>query len=122
MWKYPRVNLDSLLILCLVPVFLGRIFAADDSWPMLAHDPARSGTTTQEIRPPFERKWYRLFPDEGIFSGVQPIVADGKVFIGTMKGILHAIDAETGKDVWTFDSWRGDSPFCRRCRRPRVLR
>ncbi len=71
---------------------------------MLAHDVARSGTTTQEIRPPFERKWYRLFPSEGIFAGVQPIIADGKVFIGTMKGILHAIDAETGKDVWAFNS------------------
>jgi hypothetical protein len=37
--------------------------AADNSWPMLAHDPARSGATTTEIRPPFERKWYRLLSD-----------------------------------------------------------
>jgi hypothetical protein len=94
-----------LVALCFTPFISGRILAADDSWPMLAHDPARSGTTTAEIRPPFERKWYRLFPDEGIFSGVQPIVADSKVFIGTMKGILHAIDAETGKDLWTYKSF-----------------
>jgi hypothetical protein len=69
---------------------------------MLAHDPARSGATTAEIRPPFERKWYRLFADEGLMAGVQPIVADGKVFVGTMAGTLYAIDSETGKDVWTF--------------------
>jgi hypothetical protein len=69
-------------------------------WPMLAHDPARSGATTAEVGPPFERKWYRLFPDEGLMAGIQPIVADGKVFVGTMRGTLYAIDSETGKDVW----------------------
>jgi hypothetical protein len=69
---------------------------------MLAHDPARSGATSTEIRPPFERKWYRLFGDEGLIAGVQPIVAGGKVFVGTMAGILHAIDDNTGSDLWTF--------------------
>jgi len=33
-------------------------------------------------------------------AGVQPVVADGKVFVGTMAGVLHAIDDATGKDVW----------------------
>ncbi|HEV8291624.1 MAG TPA: PQQ-binding-like beta-propeller repeat protein, partial [Tepidisphaeraceae bacterium] len=75
---------------------------ASADWPMLAHDPARSGCTADEIRPPFERKWYRLFADEGLMAGVQPVIADGKVFIGTMRGTLRAIDAETGKDLWTF--------------------
>jgi len=69
---------------------------------MLGYDSARSGATSTEIRPPFERKWYRLFGDEGLMAGVQPIVAGGKVFIGTMTGILHAIDSDTGKDLWTF--------------------
>jgi hypothetical protein len=69
---------------------------------MLARDVARTGATSTEIRPPFERKWYRLFPDEGLMAGVQPVVAGGKVFIGTMAGILHAMDSNTGKDLWTF--------------------
>ncbi len=68
---------------------------------MLAHDPARSGATATEIRPPFDRKWYRLFADEGLMAGVQPVVVDGKVFVGTMAGVLHAIDDATGKDIWT---------------------
>ncbi|MCX8037899.1 MAG: PQQ-binding-like beta-propeller repeat protein [Candidatus Sumerlaeia bacterium] len=71
-------------------------------WPMLAHDPARSGATPIELRPPFDRKWYRLFPDEGLIAGIQPVVTDGKVFVGTMAGVLHAMDVETGKDVWTY--------------------
>jgi hypothetical protein len=75
---------------------------ATNDWPMLGHDGVRSGATAAEVRPPFERKWYRLFTDEGIMSGVQPIVAEGKVFIGTLRGKLHALDAESGKTVWSF--------------------
>ncbi len=73
-----------------------------DDWPMLAHDCARSGATATEIRPPFERKWYRLLPDEGLMTGVQPVVAGGKVFVGTLRGTLHAMDSETGRDVWLY--------------------
>jgi len=71
---------------------------------MLAHDPGRSGSTSTEIKPPFERKWYRLFPDEGLMAGFQPIISDGKVFIGTMAGKLHAIDEATGEDIWEFET------------------
>ena len=92
------------LILCLGSVWLNSAARAEDSWPMLAHDPGRSGATSTEIRPPFERKWYRLFPDEGLMAGVQPIIANGKVFIGTMAGTLHAMDDATGEDVWAFET------------------
>src|SRR5437667_9042278 len=95
----------GLVLSCLLLLSLLRwaaVAVANDDWPMLAHDITRSGATAAEIRPPFERQWYRLFPDEGLMAGVQPVIADGKVFIGTLHGILHAIDAETGKDLWTF--------------------
>ena len=92
------------LILCLGSLWWSSDVRAENSWPMLAHDPGRSGATSTEIRPPFERKWYRLFPDEGLMAGIQPIVVDGKVFIGTMAGILHAMDDVTGKDIWAFKS------------------
>ena len=78
------------------------VAAGEESWPMLAHDAGRTGATSSEVRPPFERKWYRLFGDEGLMAGVQPIIADGKVFVGTMGGRLYAIDSETGADIWTF--------------------
>lgn len=77
---------------------------AEPEWPMLGHDPARTGATTTEVRPPFARKWYRLFPDEGLHSGVQPVVAAGKVFVGSMAGVLHAIDSDSGEDVWTYQA------------------
>ncbi|HIJ51706.1 MAG TPA: PQQ-binding-like beta-propeller repeat protein [Planctomycetes bacterium] len=93
------------LAVCLV-LFLGFLHTcygaapAETDWPMLAHDVARTGATSTEIRPPFERKWYRIFPNEGLMAGIQPIIADGKVFVGTMRGILHAMDSDTGKDLW----------------------
>ena len=87
-------------------VLLGVVFlawrAAAEDWPMLGHDVARSGGTSTEVRPPFSRQWYRLFPDEGLQSGVQPVIAGGRVFLGTLGGVLHALDADTGQDVWTF--------------------
>lgn len=79
---------------------------------MLGHDVARSGATADEIRPPFERKWYRAFVTEGVNAGVQPVVANGKVYIGTLGGYVHAIDAETGEDAW---AWATHSPVLHSC-------
>jgi hypothetical protein len=79
---------------------------------MLAHDCARSGATATEIRPPFDRKWYRLFSDAGLMAGVQPVIAGGKVFVGTMRGTLHAMDAGTGEDVWVH---RGEGAILHTC-------
>jgi hypothetical protein len=45
-----------------------------------------------------------LLPDEGLMAGVQPIIAGGKVYVGTMAGTLHAMDEDTGKDVWAFET------------------
>jgi len=35
-------------------------------------------------------------------AGIQPIIKGGKVFIGSMRGILHAMDDATGEDIWVF--------------------
>lgn len=73
--------------------------AAD--WPMLGMNAQRTGWTSEAVSGPPIRKWYRSFHGEGLADGVQAVVADGRVFIGTMHGTLHAIDAETGKDQWS---------------------
>lgn len=80
---------------------MASLACAADDWPMLAHDVRRSGATADEIRPPFARKWYRMFPDEGIQSGAQPVVAANRVFIGTLRGNMHALDTATGSTLWT---------------------
>ena len=83
---------------------------AHAEWPQLAHDASRSGATATELRPPFARKWYRLFADEGLQSGVQPVVAGDRLFIATLRGRLHAIDTRTGKDVWAYDGGTEGGP------------
>lgn len=50
-------------------------------------------------------KW-RFPEDEELTSVVRtsPAVADGRVFFGTTDGKLHAISADKGKVIWTFDT------------------
>ena len=45
-------------------------------------------------------------------AGVQPVVAEGKVFVGTMRGTLHAMDSGTGKDTWVY---RADGAILHTC-------
>jgi len=100
----------AIALIALLAVSAAR--SAADDWPMLARDAARSGTTRDEVRPPFARKWYRVFADEGLMSGVQPVIAGGRVYIGTLRGTVHAIDASTGADVWVF---RAGGPVLHAC-------
>ncbi|MGB9688783.1 PQQ-binding-like beta-propeller repeat protein [Thermogutta sp.] len=69
-------------------------------WPVAAHDIRRSGSTETTLRPPFTRLWYRLFPDEGLMSGVQPVVSRDKLFVGTLRGSVYAIDGLKGSVIW----------------------
>ncbi|MCY2954418.1 MAG: PQQ-binding-like beta-propeller repeat protein [Planctomycetota bacterium] len=96
-----------LILVCVAAVLLAVGSASAEDWPMLGHDAQRSGATREEIRGPMSRKWYRSFHEEGLSCGVQPIVANGTVYVGTIHGQLHAIDAETGKDRWSFQAGGG---------------
>ena len=71
-----------------------------EDWPMLAHDVMRTGATAEAIRPPIRRTWVRYFHHEGLMPSVQPVVAAGRVYFGTLSGTFHCVDAATGKDVW----------------------
>lgn len=85
----------------LVSVLLSASFAAGEDWPMLGRDPGRSGWTEDTVRAPVRRLWYRSFHEEGIACGNQPVIVDGRVYLGTMHGVMHAMDAATGEDLWT---------------------
>jgi len=78
--------------------------AGAGDWPTISRNLARDGFTADCVRPPYETKWIRSWPGEIVTTRVQAIVADGKVFIGTYSGRLHAVDAETGADLWTFQA------------------
>ena len=73
---------------------------ARGDWPTLRGNVQRTGYVDAEIKPPFRLAWCRYFVGERIGSAVEPIVADGKVFVGTHSGNLYALDAATGERVW----------------------
>jgi hypothetical protein len=86
---------------CALPV------AAAD-WPTVHHDAGRSGFSTDCVRGPYRLKWVAEFPNEAVATAVEAIVAEGKVFVGTLAGSLWALDRRTGKVLWRH---RADGPI-----------
>ena len=93
---------------------LGRRTAAQksevsgDDWPTYRHDAARSGATESGVSPGLKQGWAasiggRLSP---------PTVAAGKLFVAAVDAhTLHALDAKSGQQVWTYTAGgRIDSP------------
>lgn len=71
-------------------------------WTTLRSNVQRTGFVNLQLRPPFRLAWVRHFTNERIGTCVEPIVAEGKVFVATHNGSLYALNAETGEPVWRF--------------------
>ncbi len=68
------------------------------AWPTWGYDQARTQFGAGiEIGPPFEERWTVR---GGNLIEFPPVVAYGRLFVGTNPGRFLAIDAETGKIVW----------------------
>ncbi len=79
---------------------------SDKEWPQLGNTPQRTGYSPVKIAPPFEEKWRVCLSDfevgNNILRTVQPIVAEGKVYLGCKNGRLFALDARSGAVEWTY--------------------
>ena len=73
---------------------------SNDDWPMYQHDPAHSGRTSATVFSdgPLYLQWAYAF-GERVEVEAQPVIADGVVYQGVMNGEMHAIDADTGKNM-----------------------
>jgi parallel beta-helix repeat protein len=78
------------------------IVTEDYSWPTFKHDAQRSGFTDSPA-PESDQIFWR-FKTEGPITS-SPAVADGIVYVGSADGYLYAVNAETGKKLWSF--WIG---------------
>jgi outer membrane protein assembly factor BamB len=69
-------------------------------WPQLGHDAQRTNYSPVQVDPPYcyAWKWYEV----PLASRAQPVVAGGRLFVGSMNGVLYARDAATGAPLWTF--------------------
>ncbi|MCY3020778.1 MAG: PQQ-binding-like beta-propeller repeat protein [Planctomycetota bacterium] len=82
-------------------LFLGFALRAHASdWPQLQNGPQRLGYAADKIDAPFKNAWARGFSPERLHPQAQPVVADGRLFIGTEMANFYALDAKTGKQLW----------------------
>lgn len=79
---------------------LALCLAAD--WPMLACNPRRTNYTDERIEFPYEFAWEARFEPERVSLKCQPVIAAGKVYIGTKSGNLYALDMKSGERVWKY--------------------
>jgi outer membrane protein assembly factor BamB len=82
-----------------------------ESWPTYGYDPQRTHLAEQDwrLRPPFHGIWKRVLSDDIEYP---PAVAYGKLYVAQQKGHFYAINARSGKVLWTknFDRCVAASP------------
>lgn len=73
-------------------------------WPMLRGTPAHDGLTRAELKPPYKLAWAREIEGERLGTAMEPIIAEGKLFVATHAGRLYALRAESGEGLWRFQT------------------
>lgn len=84
-------------------VFLFSFFAVHaQDWSVPGADVRRSGYSPVKLSSinKLPRKWHISLPDEGLMMVIQPVVRGGRFFIGTMKGLVIALNEESGETLW----------------------
>jgi eukaryotic-like serine/threonine-protein kinase len=66
-------------------------------WPTFAGSPSRTGQGQQTIIPPLVQQW-EFDVSAGIGNG-SPLMVDGTLIIGTLRGELYVADGRTGKRI-----------------------
>ncbi len=80
--------------------------AAD--WPCLRGSADHVGYIEATLQRPFRLLWARDFLNERLGTAMEPIVANGKVFIATHAGTIYGLDAAAGEPLWRC---RAPGPF-----------
>jgi len=74
------------------------------SWPTYGYDNSRDrAVEVAGLRPPFRRTW--TFHGHALLE-FPPVVAGGRVYETSITGILYAIDASSGRVLWSYRSGR----------------
>ena len=75
--------------------------APETAWPMTRGGPALSGSVAAKLPANPVPAW--TFAANGSIQA-EATIAHGRVYIGTIKGTLHALAAATGKELWKFET------------------
>jgi polyvinyl alcohol dehydrogenase (cytochrome) len=68
--------------------------------------PATAAGMTAEQVPSLKLKWAFGYPDS-YSAFAQPIVAGGRVFVGSALGMVYSLDSASGCTYWSFDAGAG---------------
>ncbi len=72
-----------------------------EDWPQFRGEAGHSGYNDSLLAPPLQKAWTTAInPIFGSFSS-SPIIAAGRVYVGGNDKLLHALDLESGTELWT---------------------
>ncbi len=86
-------------LVALAAVPLAQTGAAADHWGMFRGSPTLTGVAGTTLPSPLALRW-TFQAKEGVMSSAA--IADGTVYVGSMDGLLHAIDLATGRERWSY--------------------
>lgn len=83
-------------------VMMGGITTSSSDWIQQSHDAQHTSASPTQVDGPFcyTWKWY----EAPIASRAQPVVAGGKLFVGSMTGLIYARNASTGAPLWQYQT------------------
>lgn len=87
------------ILLLLTVLLIVSASRSEADWPMFLKDKEHSSYAEKAPKPPLTLKW-RVNVAGPVYSS--PIVHKNKVFVGSYDRNLYALDAMTGKVLWTF--------------------
>ncbi|MDA1193268.1 MAG: PQQ-binding-like beta-propeller repeat protein, partial [Candidatus Poribacteria bacterium] len=78
--------------------------AVQAEWQSVRGNLRRDGNVGYAVNPPYKQAWMKEFPGEITTTRVEAIVGGGLVYVGTYHGTLHALDAASGAERWTYSA------------------
>ena len=107
------MNMKPIHAICILTLLTCQVVTAND-WPTHRHDASRTGYTPESLPDSLTLQWsYQAqhaarsaWPRSQRMTfdrAAQPIVANGRLFFGdSVTGMIHALSAATGEQVWSF--------------------
>lgn len=95
-------NLSLSRIASFFVLFLSSFLDVDASdWPVARGDAQGTAVSKDTLPEKPEVLWeYKVKSDKSGFEGT-PVVVDGRLFVGDFEGLVTAIDARTGVEIWS---------------------
>jgi len=81
--------------------------SSDAGWSQYQNNPARTGFSAEALAgAALEQAWTARPGGQAFFSS--PVIADGRVFLATDNGAVHAVSLDDGSSLWSFATGSGN--------------